>query len=77
MHRMPQEPDSKCDDSYSRTMNLNSRSSFNCRFMRKGKIGSYAEEMPKEFIKRFDEMIDGWDCRDIINPLNNTHDKRE
>jgi predicted DNA-binding transcriptional regulator len=26
-------------------------------FMRKGKIGSYKDEMPEEYIKKFDEFI--------------------
>lgn len=38
--------------------------------MRKGKVGSYKEEMPLEFIKLFDEKINVWDCKDIQKDAN-------
>lgn len=37
------------------------------RFMRKGRVGSFAEEMPKQFIDRFEERIERWDCKDLFN----------
>lgn len=30
------------------------------RFMRKGKVNSYKEEMPQEYIKKMDEEIRKW-----------------
>lgn len=38
-----------------------------CRFMRKGQIDSYKDEMSEDWITRFDERIADWECKEILN----------